>query len=345
MQAVRYVGGDEPIAVEEFERPTVRAGEVRIAVRAASICGSDLHYREDDTEFSPGTVPVTLGHEGAGVVTEVGDGVTAVAEGDHAIVHYVQSCGHCKPCLAGRDNRCRNRESIGHDVDGTFAEEVVVPERCAVPMSDEIPFAWGSVVGCAGATAFHATGRAEVEAGETVAVFGAGGVGLHAVLWATFRGAATVIAVEPIAARRRAAGDYGADLTLDPETDAVAESIAEATEGWGVDAAIECSGSPEAMEAAVSAVDGDNRYESGRVVSVGLQETPLKTTYWGLREGALLVSGDHTRGELRTIADLMAAGRIDLSESVADRIELDEIDAGLDRVAADEVVGRIVVEP
>lgn len=345
MQAVRYLGDDTRIAVEEVERPTVGASEVRITVRAASLCGSDLHYREADSEFSPGTVPVTLGHEGAGVVTEVGDEVTAVAEGDRAIVHYVQSCGHCKPCLAGNDNRCRNRESIGHDVDGTFAEEIVVPERCAIPMSEDIPFAWGSVVGCAGSTAFHATERGDIEPGDTVAVFGAGGVGLHAILWAAFRGAATVIAIEPIGARRQAAREYGADLTLDPETDDVVKMIAEATDGWGVDAAIECSGSPDAMKTAIDAVDGENRYESGTVVSVGLQETPLEATYWGLREGALLVSGDHTRGELRTITDLMAAGRIDLSNSVADRIGLDEIDAGLDRVAAGEIVGRIVIEP
>jgi len=345
MRAVRYVGEDERIVLEEVDRPTIGPDDVRVAVRAASLCGSDLHYREAESEFSPNTVPVTLGHEGAGVVTETGEGVTAVAENDRVIVNYVASCGHCEPCLAGHDNRCRNRTSIGHDVDGTFAEEIVVPERCAVPMDGDVPFAWGSIVGCAGSTAFHAVERADVAVGDTVAVFGVGGVGMHAVLWASFRGAAGVIAIDPVTARREAAREYGADLLFDPETDDVAAAIAEATDGWGVDAAIECSGSVEALSRAVDAVDGRNRFESGTVVSVGLQETPLEATYWGLREGELLVSGDHTRAELRTIANLMAAGRIDLSGSVADRIDLSEIDAGLDRMAAGESVGRIVVEP
>ena len=345
MQAVRYVGGDEPIAVTAVERPTVGPGEVRIDVRAASICGSDVHYREEATEFSPGTVPVTLGHEGAGVVTEVSNDVTAVSVGDRAIIHYVHSCGHCHPCLAGKDNRCRHRSSIGHDVDGTFAEEIVVPASCAIPMADTVPFAWGSVVGCAGATAFHATKRAGIEPGESVAVFGAGGVGLQAIMWSVFRGAGTVIVVEPIAARREAADEFGADLTLDPERDDVAEAIAAMTDGWGADVALECSGAAEAMTTAFDAVDGDNRYESGTVVSIGLQETPLTATYWGLREGALYVSGDHTRSELRTIADLMASNRVDVSAAVADRIALDAIEEGFDRVAAGADTGRIVVEP
>ena len=344
MQAVRYTGGPEPIAVAEVDRPRLVAGSIRIDVKAASICGSDLHYREEESEFAPSTVPVTLGHEGAGIVTEVGDGVSAFAAGDHVIVHYISSCGHCKPCLAGRDNRCRHRDSIGHDLDGTFAGEIVVPERCAIPLDADVPFAWGSIMGCAGATGFHALRRSGMGVGDTVAVFGAGGVGLNAIMWATFGGAGTVIAVEPVEARRAKARALGADVTLDPADD-VPEAIADVTDGWGTDLAIECSGSPAAMAMAIDAIDGANKYESGTVVSVGLQETPLEASYWGLREGSLLVSGDHTRAELHTIADLMAAGKIDCSPFVADRIGLDDVHAGFDRLASGEVVGRIVVEP
>lgn len=99
------------------------------------------------------------------------------------------------------------------------------------------------------------------------------------------------------------------------------------------------------MQTAFEAVDGANRYESGTVISVGLQETPLETTYWGLREGSLLVSGDYTRAELRTIVDLMAAGKIDYDAFVAGGIGLDAVDDGLDRMAAGAIAGRIVVEP
>lgn len=344
MKAVRYVGGSEPISVKDIDRPRIEAGAIRIEVRAASICGSDVHYRDESSDFGPSTVPVTLGHEGAGIVTEIGDDVTVFEEGDHVIVHYIHSCGHCKPCLAGNDNRCRNRESIGHDFDGTFAEEIVVPESCAVPLGEEVPFAWGSIVGCAGATGLHALRRSDLEAGDTVTVFGAGGVGLNVILWATFLGAEKVIVIEPVPPRQGAARELGADVTLHPDDD-VMDTITDLTDGWGTDIAIECSGSPAAMEMALDAVDGSNRFESGTVVTVGLQETPIESTYWGLREGELLVSGDHTRAELQTISDLMTADKIEFSELVADKIGLDDVPDGLDRMESNEIVGRIVITP
>jgi propanol-preferring alcohol dehydrogenase len=345
MRVARFTETGEPFAVREVDRPDVGPGEVRIEIGAASLCGSDVHYLDEDSDFDPETVPITLGHEGAGTVLETGPGVEHVATGDRVAIHYVLSCGNCEPCLEGHDNRCRHRRSIGSHVDGTFAEEIAVPARSALPMGD-VPVEWGSIAACAVSTPFHALRRANVTAGDTVAVFGAGGVGLHAVLWADVLGAERVIAVDPARAQRDGAREYGADVLLDPASEDAVEAIRAETDGWGADVAVECSGSPAAMDAAIRCVDGANRYESGTVASVGLQHEPLSATYWGLREGELLVSGDHTRAELRTILDLLSAGRVDLSHSITHRVGLEEIASGIEIIEeSDERVGRVIVEP
>jgi 2-desacetyl-2-hydroxyethyl bacteriochlorophyllide A dehydrogenase len=346
MRAVRFHEPGEPFAVEDVPRPTPGPDEVLVEIRAASVCGSDVHYRTGGGDFAPSTAPLTLGHEGAGVVAEAGEHVTGPAVGDRVVVNYVESCGDCRPCLRGNDNRCRERVSVGHDVPGTFAEYVAVPARSALALPEDVPFEWGSVAACAVATAYHALRRARIEPGDAVAVFGVGGVGQHAVMWADFLGAGSVIAIDPVAAKLEAAADRGADVTLDPTEDDVLAAVADATDGRGVDVAVECSGSTAAIEQAIDSVNGDNKYESGTVVSVGLQEEPMEVEYWGLREGQLLVSGDHTREELRRILDLAGRGRIDLSPSISHRMGLAEANDAIDLLVENEGrVGRIVLEP
>lgn len=345
MLAARLHEGASELSLEDVDRPTAGPTEVLVDVRAASICGSDVHHLSGELPIDAHQRPVTLGHEGAGVVAAVGREVTHVDPGDRVVVNYVVSCGHCEPCLAGDDNRCRNRTSVGSDVDGTFAEYVAVPARSVVALPDAVPFAWGSVAGCAGSTAYHATRRAGVESGDDVVVFGAGGVGLHAVLFARRGLARTVIAVDPVTSRLEAASEYGADVTVDPGDEAVSEVVDGVTGGWGVDVALECSGSPAAMEQAIDAVDGENRFASGTVVSVGLQEPPLEATYWGLREGSLLVSGDHTRAELRRLTTLLAADAVEFEPPVATTVALADISEGVRRASEDEsLTGRVVVD-
>jgi D-arabinose 1-dehydrogenase-like Zn-dependent alcohol dehydrogenase len=333
------------MALEEVDRPTAADGEVLVDLQAASLCGSDLHYLDPDSAFEPSTAPVTLGHEGAGVVADVGEGVTGLAVGDRVLVNYVLSCGRCRPCLEGHDNRCRNRTSVGHDVDGTFAEYVAVPARSAVPMSSAVPYEWGSLTGCAVATGYHALARADIAPGDAVLVTGAGGVGSSATMWADFRGAGTVLVSDVVDAKLDRAREMGADETIDAADESVGDRVEAATDGRGVDAAIECSGAAPAMEQAVAAVDGDNRFESGTVVSVGLQEEPLEVRYWGLREGALMVSGDHTGSELGEIVRLLEAEKVDPSPLITHRFDLADVDEAVETLEdPDEAVGRIVLD-
>ena len=342
----------EQLSIENVPEPEVGRGEVLVDVEVASLCGTDLHYSQG--RLLPDTLPVVSGHEGAGVVVDVGDDVEGLSEGDHVVINYVLSCGDCVPCANGHDTRCRRRRDVSVDVPGTFSERMAVPARAAIPVAEDVPLEWGSIAACAVSTAYHAVTRSGLSNGETALVFGAGGVGLHAILWASFFGAARVVAVDPAQEKLAAAREYGADVTIDPGRADVLEEVAAVTDDLGVDVAIECSGATVAMEQAIDAVDGDAKIaESGTVVAVGRQSEPFEATMEQLMEGQIRVSADHNRNELREILDLLETGRVDLSKSITHRVSLPEINDGLDLLARahgggedalDERVGRIVVE-
>lgn len=345
MLAIQKPSPSEPArVVEDADRPTVGPDEVLVDVRAASLCGSDLEVLtgEGAPRFE---YPLIVGHEGAGDVVEVGSAVSGRSVGDRVAIHYPTTCDRCRHCLAGRDNRCANRASVGTHRDGTFAEYVAVPARNALELG-ELPYEWGSVASCAVSTAYHAANVGGVSPGDVVVVFGAGGVGLHAVTWAGYMGATTVVAVDVDDEKFPLARTFGADVTVDPTRDDLDAVVAAETEDRGADVAIECSGSPAAFEDAVAAVNGENRYASGSVVSVGLQEEPMSVDYWDLREGSLSVSGDHTREELHRILRLLRAGDIDLSNSVTHRFELEAVFEAVDRLeSGGEPTCRIVLTP
>jgi D-arabinose 1-dehydrogenase-like Zn-dependent alcohol dehydrogenase len=342
MLSARYVGAGKPLVIENVEIPKVNGDEVLIELKAAGICGSDVHYVKGDAH--PSKVPITLGHEGAGIIKEVGNKVHNLTVGDHVIVHYVISCGSCKNCILGYDNRCRNRISIGHDVDGTFAEYLKVPEKNAVKIAKHVPFEWGAITSCAVSTAYHAVKISNMSPGDTVVIFGAGGVGLHAVMWAKFFGAGLVIAVDIVDSKLNVAKEYGADLTINSTRENVLEVVNRETDGWGADVAIECSGSSKAMEDAIKVIKGKNYFETGTVVSVGFQKEPFKASFLGLREGAIKVSGDHTLFELYQIIKLLERKRIDLSKSITHTIKLSEVNEAISLIEKrDKHVERIVI--
>ena len=343
MLSARFKLAGQPFSIDEVEVPKIALSDVLIEVKAAGICGSDVHYGRG--EFSPDKIPLILGHEGAGVVKEVGENVRHIKVGDRVVVHYVISCGHCRPCLQGHDNRCRQRLSIGHSVDGVFAEFIGIPAANAIKMADNIPFEQGAITGCAVSTAYHALNVSGLNKGDSVVVFGLGGVGLHAVMWAKFYGAGKIIAVDPIDSKLEAGRKYGADVLVNPSKSDAVELIKSETDGWGVDVVVECSGSSKAMEQAIKAIKGKNQFDSGTLVSVGLQTKPFQCEYWNLREGWLTVSGDHTRNELHEILRLIETGRVDLSRSITHRIPLREINQGLKLLESNkEHVERVVID-
>lgn len=344
MLAARYIDSETPFRITEVDRQTPGEHEVVVDLEVASLCGTDLHYLDPSLEYSPDRTPLTLGHEGAGTVAATGPAVTTVETGQRVFVNYVIGCGNCTNCVAGYDNRCLDRRSVGHDVDGTFAESVVLPEGAVVAMGQDIPMEWGSLTSCAVSTGFHAINRADIDGGDVVLITGAGGVGLSTVMWADFLGAAEIIVSDPVRQKLGLAKQLGADRTVDPSSTDITEYLDTVGSSRGIDVAIECSGSRSAMASAVGAVSGKNQFSSGRVVSVGLQEDPIEIPYWGLREGQCLVSGDHTRAELLRIVDILDRKQVDPSPLLTHRVSLETLDNGIEILRdPDEPVGRIAV--
>lgn len=304
-------------SLEMIERPHLSpaAGEVVIAVRAAGVCHSDEHFRNGHSaSMSP---PRVLGHEIAGEIIAVGEGVTAERIGQRVAVHYVVSCGTCAHCGRGREQFCAAGAMIGLQRDGGFAEQVAVPAVNAVPLPDQVPFAEGAILMCAGATAFHALERARLAAGETVAILGIGGIGMLGVQLAHARGAARVFAVDRDPSKLAAAARVGA-VPVDASTgDAVAE-VRRSTDGAGVDVAVESIGLSATIRQAI-----DMSGVHGRVVVVGLTRDPVPIdSYKDLlgRETSLMGSNDHLLDELPQLLDLAAQGKVALDDGMMRRV-------------------------
>ncbi len=342
MKAFRFYEPQSPWKLEEIPTATVADEDVLVKIKASGICGTDLHYRHG--RMAPGKIPITLGHEMAGTVEKIGNKVRDVELCDRVCVHYIISCGDCVHCSQGNDNRCRRRLSIGHHVDGGFAEYISIPARNAFKLPEETPFEQGAIIGCAVSTAFHALRVGEFKPGDTVAVFGLGGVGIHIVAWARALGASKIIGVDIVDFKLRLAKEFGADFTINAAEEEPVKEIEYLTDGYGVDVSLEVAGTEETMEYAILSACEKSPYASGRVVSVAAQFQPIKIVGMRtLREGALRKSGDHTRDDLRRVIELVRAKRIDLSKSITHMLPFDKLNQGVELLEKEKDIIRIVV--
>jgi propanol-preferring alcohol dehydrogenase len=320
MKAVQLVGIGQPLTLREVPVPEIGDRDVLVHVKAAGICHSDVHYRAGTSPVGP--LPITPGHEVSGVVEEIGSQVTNVAIGDRVCLHYLITCGDCKYCTQGSEQFCVEGSMIGKYRDGGYAEYIAVPARSAVHLPEEIPFEQGAVMMCSSATSFHALRKGRLDAGETVAVFGVGGLGMSAVQLAQAMGALDVYAVDINEERLAMAEDFGAisvnGLTSDPVS-----RIRELTEGRGVDIALELIGLPQTMRQAVRSLA-----VFGRAVLVGIASKPLEVdTYAELlgREAELIGAADHLLQELPLLIEYVRRGVLDLGEVVTSTVPLEAI--------------------
>src|SRR6266542_3849327 len=208
MKAVRMVEVGKQLELQEVPIPSISETDILVRVRAAGICHSDAHYRAGKSAM--GKLPLTLGHEVAGEVEWVGSQVTTVKPGERVALHYNISCGDCYYCSTGNEQFCTTVKMLGHHLDGGYAEYVAVPAQNAIPLPEEISFEAGATLMCASATALHALRKGRVKAGETVAVFGVGGLGLSAIQLAKALGAIEVYAVDIKPDKLELASEYGA---------------------------------------------------------------------------------------------------------------------------------------
>lgn len=318
MKAIHMVEAGKPLDLQNIPIPSIGEKDILVRVRAAGICHSDVHYRSGRSTM--GRLPITLGHEVAGEIERIGAQVTTLAAGDRVALHYNITCGDCYYCSTGNEQFCTTARMLGHHVDGGYAEYVAVPARNAIPLPEEIPFEAGATLMCASATALHALRKGRVKAGETVAVFGIGGLGFSAIQLAKAMGAVEVFAVDIQQDKLELASEYDAVPVDASRCDAV-EEIRRLTRGRGVDVALEMIGLQKTMRQTVEALA-----VMGRAVIVGLSRDPLEVNpYVTLigREAEIIGSNDHLLQELPLLVDMVRRGILDTSRVVSQVIPLD----------------------
>jgi len=330
MKAARFYQAGQPLKLENIPTPTPGSGEVLLAVQVAGLCGTDLHIAVEGT-IPTAYQPITLGHEAAGVVAQIGADVTDWKLGDRAVAFPNLACGQCYACRSGREALCLNSRILGVQTDGAFAEFLLMPARMLARLPETIPFEIGAILTDAVSTAYHAiVCRGNVQPAETVVVIGCGGVGHHGVLWAKQRGA-RVIAIDPNAGALQRAQAVGADHIINPTTEDSARAVRALTDGVGADCAFEFVGRAETVTTALKCLK-----RGGRAIVVGVSQDrvtlpPLQAFVGNeLTLGASL--GFH-RADLEKIIAQVAAGEVDLHTSVTEIAPLGEINAALQKLA------------
>ena len=346
----------EPVTIEQIVIPDPGPGEVVVAVQACGVCHTDLHYREGGINDD---FPFLLGHEAAGVVDQVGPGVTEVAVGDYVILNWRAVCGQCRACLKGKPWYCFATHNATQKMtlaDGTelspalgigaFAEKTLVAAGQATKVDPAAKPEAAGLLGCGVMAGFGAAvNTGGVSRGDTVAVFGCGGVGDAAIAGARLAGARTIIAVDLDPTKLEWAKQFGATHTVNPsEVDAV-ETIKELTDGFGADVCIEAVGRPEVLEQAFYARD-----LAGTVVQVGVPTPDMKLPdipmieFFG-RGGALKPSwyGDCLPSrDFPMLIDLYLQGRFDLDRFVSKTITLEDVEAAFHEMEKGEVLRSVV---
>ncbi|MFF9089297.1 Zn-dependent alcohol dehydrogenase [Streptomyces sp. NPDC014991] len=346
-----------PLEITGIELPDPGPGQVRVRLAAAGVCHSDLSLANGIMRVP---VPAVLGHEGAGTVVAVGEGVTHVAPGASVVLNWAPSCGTCHACTLGEVWLCANALNGAADVhartaDGTglhpglnvaaFAEETVVAAACVLPLPEGVPLVDAALLGCAVLTGYGAVHHAaKVRPGETVAVFGVGGVGLATLQSARIAGASRVIAVDVSPGKEELARAAGAtDYVL--ASDTTAREIRALTGKQGVDVSVECAGRAVSIRAA-----WDSTRRGGRTTVVGIGGRDEHVTFdalelfhWGRTLSGCVYGNSDPARDLPVLAAHVREGRLDLSRLVTERITLEGIPAAFDNMLAGKGGRALVV--
>jgi NDMA-dependent alcohol dehydrogenase len=362
-------GVDQDWQIEEIELGDPVAGEVQVRLAASGMCHSDEHVRIGDIPLSePGGFPFLGGHEGAGVVTKVGPGVTSLAEGDHVVFGFIPACGRCPACSSGHQNICDNGATLmtgqaiadgtyRHHIRGervapmcllgTFSPYATVHESSAIKIEDDIPLDLAALVGCGVTTGWgSAVYAADVRPGDTVVVIGIGGVGANAVQGAAMAGAKRVVAIDPLESKRERAMQFGATHAFASMAEAV-EPLLDITWGRMAEKAILTVGRIEGthIQEMLSLV---GKGGTGVVTAMGQAapvDVPLSLFELALLQKRLqgaVFGGGNPRFDIPKLLGLYREGQLKLDELVTKRYTLDKVNQGYaDLIAGENIRGLI----
>ncbi|HLL79655.1 MAG TPA: Zn-dependent alcohol dehydrogenase [Ktedonobacteraceae bacterium] len=360
--AILYAPG-EAIRVEEIELDPPKEHEVQVRLVAAGICHSDYHIVSGEL---PSYLPLALGHEGAGIVEEVGPNVTNCKPGDHVVLTFIPSCGHCRYCTSGHTNLCNMGANIlmGSQLDGTFrmhsesadvgqmcvistfSERTVVPDASVVKIEDYYPLNRAVLVGCGVPTGVGAViHRAKIEPGSTVMVIGCGGIGMNAVQGAAIAGARMIIAVDKVDFKLEKAKEFGATHTINSTREDPVQISKDLTWGEGVDYAFEAIATPATIGQAYACLG-----KNGTVVVIGLtpytaESIPIPPLDLVLFQKSIMgtIYGDsQPRNDIPNLLKMYHAGKLKLDELVTRTYTLDRVnEAYADMLAGKNIRGVI----
>jgi S-(hydroxymethyl)glutathione dehydrogenase/alcohol dehydrogenase len=364
IRAALITAPQQPIQIETLDLDPPRAGEVLVQIKACGVCHSDYHLISGATKHP---LPVVPGHEGAGIVETVGEGVTRLKPGDHVVLNWAPNCGHCFYCLRGKPNLCDtfvgpiwdgvmldgtprlswNGEPVYHfSALAAFAEYAVVPQETCVVRRHDVPLSVAALVGCAVTTGVGAVlYSAQVQPGDRVAVFGCGGVGLSVIMGAQLAGAQQIIAIDRVPQKLEMAIQFGATDVIDASKDDAIAMVREMTAGRGADVTFEAAGVPQLQADCVEAAR-----PGGKAVLVGLSAMGSST----ILSGAKLVRQEktvigsyygaaHTARDFPFMLDLYAAGQLNLDRLISRTYPLIEINAAFDAMLKGEVARSVVI--
>jgi propanol-preferring alcohol dehydrogenase len=337
---VQLIEPGRPLQAREIAPPAPGPGEISVGIGAAGICRSDMHYRAGFPTAGP--LPLTLGHEVAGTVDAIGEGVDDSILDCRVALHYLVTCGTCRRCTSGTEQFCSVGEMLGKDRPGGYAESIVLPAANAHVVPDEVPLAHAAVMMCSTATAYHALEKAKPTSEDTVVVLGVGGLGMAAIQLARIRGAATVIAVDVDEAKLATAETHGAIGVRGGA--GLAQRIIDAA-GDRVDVVLDLVGSVPLLRAGLDASG-----PLARIVAVGLTPEALPVAPYRdliVGERTLVGCSDHLSSEISELFALAASGRLAFDDIVTHSVPLDDeaINGVLDGMEALDSPVRTVVTP
>ena len=318
MRAVRLTEVGQPLEIQEVPLPPLGSDDVLVRVHAAGICHSDAHYRAGTSPV--GQLPITLGHEVAGVIERTGAQVNHVSVGDRVGIHYLVTCGECHYCRLGHEQFCVHGQMIGKHRDGGYAEYIVVPARSVVSLPTTIPFEHGAIMMCSTATSLHALRKGRLQPGETVAIFGIGGLGMSAIQLARAFGALDIYAIDIQPDKLALAEQMGAIPVNARACDPVSE-VLRLSGGKGANVALELIGLPQTMQQAVQCLS-----VFGRAVIVGITDRPLEIDSYTqvlAKETEIIGSSDHLFAELPLLFEFARHGILDLSGVITQTVPLE----------------------
>jgi S-(hydroxymethyl)glutathione dehydrogenase/alcohol dehydrogenase len=341
MKAAVFYSTDQPVRIEDVQLRDPGPGEVRVALKAAGLCHSDLSVIDGTIPYP---TPVVLGHEGAGIVDAVGVGVSAVKEGDAVIVSTLSHCGRCNKCDVGRPTECRNapspKDAKPFTLNGkpafqfanasVFATHTVVREQGAIPIDARVPFDRAALIGCGVMTGFGAVvNRARVETGATMAVFGVGGIGLNCVQGGALAGASKIIAVDVVPHKLEWAQRFGATHAIDSSKQDPVAAIKDLT-GGGADYTFEAVGNVAVIKQALDALGPGGTLTIVGVPKVG---STMEFVVHGLYQNKAVLGcrygAARPQRDFPMLADLYLAGKLKIDELITRHYELDDFDAAL----------------